>query len=112
MRANHKDEYGLGYTQIGQWCDSGRRSLWCRITPRRESIIDADKDPWFVADPPNILFIELCAGREGDDAYVKIEPSHPLFEAMLDLGRLRSLKNNKPESVNVADALRAFIRND
>jgi hypothetical protein len=38
-----------GWTRIGP---TGRRSLWSRISTRR---------------------IELCAGREGDDAYVCIE---------------------------------------
>lgn len=29
--------------------------------------------------------IELCAGREGDDAYVKIEPSNPAWNELLDV---------------------------
>lgn len=87
MRANSKDEHGLGYTRIGIWCDSGRRSLWCRITPKQDAIRQ-DPEPigaWFVAEAPNVLCVELCAGREGDDEYVKIEPDNPAFAALIEV---------------------------
>jgi hypothetical protein len=33
----------------------------------------------------NVQAIELCSGREGDDAYVKLTPADPQWEALCDL---------------------------
>lgn len=48
-----------GWIRIGVTCLQGRRSLWWRVTPR-------------AGDDNTPEIIELCAGREGDDAYVQI----------------------------------------
>ena len=53
-----------GFHRIGRLCDAGRRSLWLREEP------DA---------------IELRAGREGDDARVRITSRHPLYQFMVDV---------------------------
>lgn len=50
-----------GWRRIGRIDSAGRRSLWIRETWNR--------------DGP--ACIELCAGREGDDAYVRITPDNP-----------------------------------
>lgn len=76
-----------GWIKIGATCSAGRRSLWWRVnlkpttrthddltTEQRALLEEAGVDP----DQPfvsveDIVSIELCAGREGDDAYMKIE---------------------------------------
>lgn len=50
-----------GWVQIGLMCASGRRSLWWRVT----------EDPDTKDGPPAAM--ELCAGREGDDAYARFD---------------------------------------
>lgn len=63
-----------GWKKIGITCSSGRRSLWFKID------IEEDRDPYRSST------IELCAGREGDDAYVKISrEDFPLFDELLDV---------------------------
>lgn len=47
-----------GWELLSAHDPNGRRGVWMRSTPRN-------------TDTPTS--IELCAGREGDDAYVKIE---------------------------------------
>ena len=54
-----------GYVRIGMLCTSGRRALWYRH--------NADGS------------IDLCAGREGDDAHVHLDASHPLFRELADV---------------------------
>lgn len=50
-----------GWRRIGRIDSTGRRSLWIRET--------------WTGDGP--ACIELCAGREGDDAYVRLTPADP-----------------------------------
>lgn len=49
-----------GWVDIGK--NDGRRSLWVRFDPEASS-----------------LAFEVCAGREGDDDYVRIDASNPQF---------------------------------
>lgn len=49
-----------GWKRIGRFDDVRRRSLWMRIT-------------YYEGNEDRIKSIELCAGREGDDDYVRIE---------------------------------------
>lgn len=53
-----------GYVRIGIYDDAERRSLWARCTDEA---------------------IELCAGREGDDDYVKVDRSNPAFAQLRDV---------------------------
>lgn len=53
-----------GYARIGRICGAGRRSLWMRYC-----------DGGF----------ELRAGREGDDAYVRITKDNPQYIELLDV---------------------------
>jgi len=57
------------WTEIGKRCSANRRSLWVRLT--------ADEQAWSV--------VELCAGREGDDSYVRIAHDNPLFHEILNV---------------------------
>ncbi|MGC2778798.1 MAG: hypothetical protein WA418_24530 [Bradyrhizobium sp.] len=50
-----------GWQRIGRIDSTQRRSLWIRESPDS---------------------LELCAGREGDDAYVRITPSNPQWREM------------------------------
>ena len=54
-----------GYVRIGILCTAGRRSLWVR---------------WCEGGA-----VELCAGREGDDAYVRIAADDPLHGGLRDV---------------------------
>lgn len=58
--------YEPGWMRIGRIDSTGRRSLWIRETDGT---------------------IELCAGREGDDAYVKITPENPQWIELEDVLR-------------------------
>lgn len=86
-----------GWVKIGATCSAGRRSLWWRVNlveGRHALCPSCGGDDYhhglggceacFMADKPfykfnpivkrvDVASIELCAGREGDDAYVKIE---------------------------------------
>lgn len=54
-----------GYIRIGILCTAHRRSLWVRFLEGGA--------------------IELCAGREGDDSYVRILPDDPLYRPLRDV---------------------------
>lgn len=55
---------------------SGRRGLWMRLTPApAEGYIPKNVSP--------IKHLELCAGREGDDDYVHLQPGEVLTEHKL-----------------------------
>jgi len=59
-----------GWTKIGITCSAGRRSLWLRVNQRIGEEVES---------------FELCAGREGDDDYVKVDRSNPQFKLLLDV---------------------------
>ena len=63
-----------GWRRIGVECPSGRRSLWMRFD---------QKEGTFMADETTVSKLELCAGRDGDDAYIAITPSNPQFPELL-----------------------------
>lgn len=65
------------WIEIGKRCSANRRSLWVKFK-------FANTDSNFVHDS-NVLAIELRAGREGDDAYIRITPDNPQFSELLDL---------------------------
>ena len=59
-------EGASGWRRIGRYDLARRRALWARLILKAkvgDEICDAD-----------VLGIELCAGREGDDAHVKLGP--------------------------------------
>lgn len=59
-----------GWRRIGRIDSTARRSLWIRET-------------WTGASAP--ACIELCAGREGDDAYVRITPDNPQWRDLTNV---------------------------
>lgn len=66
-----------GWTRIGRMDDADRRALWLRESPG---------------------VVELCAGREGADAYVKITDEHAQFRDIEDvLSRARFAVEYAPE---------------
>ncbi len=65
MRQNEPD-----WVQIGFFCDAGRRALWIRVAEDERG--EATK-------------IELCSGREGDDAYVCLTPDNPQWPDLMDV---------------------------
>jgi hypothetical protein len=69
-----------GWKKIGVTCPAGRRSLWVRWFARE---LEAENRL-----PTQVTAIELRAGREGDDAEVRIERGEldeAKFEALLDV---------------------------
>ena len=54
-----------GWERVTPPDKAGRRALWMREVPGGG--------------------LELCAGREGDDAYVKISSDHPEYKNLIDL---------------------------
>lgn len=67
---------GDDWTRIGAWDGSRTRSVWVRLTfmgPTRLCLSEAGEPIGEVRGP--CVSIELCAGREGSDDYVKILPT-------------------------------------
>lgn len=62
---------GGGWVRIGRYDGSRRRAVWSRLLP-------LDGDTPYTA-------IEICAGREGDDDFVRIESDNPAFGALLSV---------------------------
>lgn len=65
------------WQKIGVTCSAGRRSMWLKVNR-----IDEDSG---IDSPENTESIEICAGREGDDAYVKIDRTNPQFSDFFEL---------------------------
>lgn len=59
-----------GWVKIGITCASGRRSLWLRENFNQTQDLQIEEYKGYKFH--TLESFELCAGREGDDAYVKI----------------------------------------
>jgi len=70
-------KWDRSWTRIGRYDRALRRSTWVRL-------VAVEGPPWLLEEH-NVQAIELCSGREGDDAYALIEPSNPAYEALLDV---------------------------
>lgn len=67
---------GDGWTRIGAWDGSRTRSVWVRLTFMGPTQLWPSPDSELVAEVQGpCVSIELCAGREGSDDYVKILPT-------------------------------------
>jgi hypothetical protein len=66
------------WVKIGATCSAGRRSLWLRVNYK------SDANP-LVTLQDEVESFELCAGREGDDSYVKIAHDNPQFVDLLNV---------------------------
>jgi hypothetical protein len=60
-----------GWTRIGRYDSAERRSLWCRIIGENER--------------GDVVAIELCSGREGDDAFVRLDATNPQWRDLCDV---------------------------
>lgn len=81
-----------GWVRIGRYDPVRRRALWARITAK---IVGEHEH--------EVLSVELCAGREGDDAYVKVTPDNPIFRDLEDcIGRSISAVNGELHFAGVA----------
>ena len=60
-----------GWVRIGLYDSVRRRSSWVRL-------VGED-------DMGNVQAIELCSGREGDDAYVKLTSQDPQWDDLCDV---------------------------
>lgn len=85
-----------GMVRIGQWDKAQRRSLWARVLPPMPEPPDEEPAPemsaafeaWLEASKVwRPLAVELCAGREGDDAFVRLEVGQPGFEELVNVVR-------------------------
>ncbi len=82
-----------GWDEIGKRCAAGRRSLWLRVNYTNEEIARAEAriaeygpdGGAIYAHGENVASFELCAGREGDDDYVKVDHSNPQFAELLGI---------------------------
>ena len=67
-----------GWRRVGRYDAARRRALWVRVSlePDLARNVIADRD---------VRQIELCSGREGDDAYVTLVPETPGWSALIDV---------------------------
>jgi hypothetical protein len=88
------DEDSAGWERIGGICTASRRSMWMRLTHGEgcDQLTHAacctvhnpaTGEGWYVDDETTVTQIELRAGREGCDSYLKIDRSNPLFAQLL-----------------------------
>ncbi len=70
-------KWDRSWTRIGRYDSALRRSTWARI--------NETEGPHLYRTHEDVTSIELCSGREGDDAYVKITPDNPAFAGIYDV---------------------------
>lgn len=63
-----------GWHRVGRYDGARRRALWVRFVDLDDMHLETTCEA-----------IELCAGREGDDAYVRIDKNDPRFGELLDV---------------------------
>lgn len=80
-----------GWIRIGRFCSSRRRSLWFRTTctpeemARGEARLAEHGVNAVYETAKTVAYFELCAGREGDDHYLRVDNTDPLFESLLNI---------------------------
>lgn len=67
-----------GWVRIGRWDRARRRSTWARLEMREGPL-------YWVIEEDMVEAVELCSGREGDDAYVRVDRSCPCFSGLVDV---------------------------
>jgi hypothetical protein len=83
-----------GWERIGGVDTAERRSMWMRLTHGQgcdqltHAVCCTVHNPatgegWYVDDETTVTQIELRAGREGCDSYLKIDRSNPQFAQLL-----------------------------
>lgn len=63
-----RGEPAAGWTRVGRYDSPRRRALWVRFH---------QADEWHMGT------VEMCAGREGDDQYVRLEAGSPGFDELV-----------------------------
>lgn len=76
---------GDGWIEIGKRCSAGRRSLWARWIYRSEATEEEKKIGARISKLDDVEAIELCAGREGGDSFLRIDRTNPQFLEIEDL---------------------------
>jgi hypothetical protein len=67
------------WVEIGKRCSTGRRSLWARWIYRTEPTQQEKEIGARVVRIDDVEAVELRAGREGDDVFVRIDRSNKQF---------------------------------
>ena len=70
----------LGWIRVGRFDSARRRALWVRFV---EAPFVCPYPAEFYGLSAPIAYIEVCAGREGDDAYSKVTCDDPTFSGIL-----------------------------
>jgi hypothetical protein len=73
------------WIEIGKRCSAGRRSLWARWIYRREPTEEETEIGARVVSIEDVEAVELSAGREGGDAFIRIDCSNPQFAELENL---------------------------
>lgn len=73
-----RGEAGDGWVRIGRYDSARRRSTWARI-----ETIEGSPSNGIMYMNEDLVAVEMCSGREGDDAYVRVERGDPSFEGLL-----------------------------
>ena len=75
------------WTRIGRLDSAGRRSTWARLEyvegPPRGGYFEGV--PYTHADDGDVVAVEMCGGREGDDAFVRVERGDPAFPGLCNV---------------------------
>lgn len=69
-----------GWVRIGRYDCAGRRSTWARI-----NMIEGPPSNRIFYDDADAVSVEMCSGREGDDAHVLVKRGDPAFSGLLDV---------------------------
>lgn len=72
-------KWDRSWTRIGRYDRARRRSTWARI----EYPEGPPPEYGWVAEDG--VAAEMCSGREGDDAYVRVGRGDPAFAGLLDV---------------------------
>jgi hypothetical protein len=64
-----------GWVRVGRWDSEERRSLWFRAATK-----DCGRDAGL-----EILAVELCAGRHGNDSYASVDQPNPAVRSLWEV---------------------------
>lgn len=73
------------WLEIGKRCSAGRRSLWLRVDAEPEALLRASSGFYVVLDYAGVRAFELKAGREGDDAFARVDKTNPQFDDLFEV---------------------------
>lgn len=73
------DHVDTDWVRIGRYDRARRRSTWARL-----EFIEGPPPYWGFLDH-EVTAVELCSGREGDDAFCRVERGDPAFHDLLNV---------------------------